>query len=85
MTHMVEEVARHNGHADILREMIDGATGEKLGAASHQPLAVSLIWRGRTLLPQSVILPPPLTATGSGIRYALSDFYSDCEHAAFSP
>ena len=28
LTHMVEEVARHSGHADILRERIDGATGE---------------------------------------------------------
>ena len=28
VTHMVEEVARHCGHADILREAIDGATGE---------------------------------------------------------
>jgi hypothetical protein len=28
LTHMVEEVARHNGHADILREQIDGKTGE---------------------------------------------------------
>ena len=26
--HMIEETARHNGHADILREMIDGSTGE---------------------------------------------------------
>jgi hypothetical protein len=26
--HMVEEYARHNGHADLLREAIDGATGE---------------------------------------------------------
>jgi hypothetical protein len=26
--HMVEETARHNGHADILRELIDGQTGE---------------------------------------------------------
>jgi hypothetical protein len=25
--HMIEEYARHNGHADLLREMIDGATG----------------------------------------------------------
>jgi uncharacterized damage-inducible protein DinB len=25
--HMIEETARHNGHADILRELIDGATG----------------------------------------------------------
>ncbi|MHA6617367.1 DinB family protein [Pseudonocardia sp. DLS-67] len=26
--HMVEEYARHNGHADLLRERIDGVTGE---------------------------------------------------------
>ncbi len=27
-THMIEEYARHNGHADLLREAVDGATGE---------------------------------------------------------
>lgn len=27
LTHMIEETARHNGHADILREQLDGATG----------------------------------------------------------
>jgi hypothetical protein len=26
--HMIEEYARHNGHADLLREQIDGVTGE---------------------------------------------------------
>ncbi len=26
--HLIEEYARHNGHADLLRERIDGATGE---------------------------------------------------------
>ena len=26
--HMVEEYARHNGHADLVREAIDGVTGE---------------------------------------------------------
>jgi Protein of unknown function (DUF664) len=26
--HMIEEYARHNGHADILRETIDGVTGD---------------------------------------------------------
>jgi len=25
--HMIEEYARHNGHADLVRERIDGATG----------------------------------------------------------
>jgi uncharacterized damage-inducible protein DinB len=28
MCHMIEEYARHNGHADLLRESIDGLTGE---------------------------------------------------------
>jgi uncharacterized damage-inducible protein DinB len=28
MIHMIEETARHNGHADLLRESIDGRTGE---------------------------------------------------------
>ena len=26
--HMIEEYARHNGHADLLRQRIDGSTGE---------------------------------------------------------
>jgi uncharacterized damage-inducible protein DinB len=25
--HMIEEYSRHNGHADLIRELIDGATG----------------------------------------------------------
>jgi uncharacterized damage-inducible protein DinB len=28
LCHMIEEYARHNGHADLLRESIDGAIGE---------------------------------------------------------
>ena len=28
MVHMIEEYARHNGHADLMRELIDGAVGE---------------------------------------------------------
>ncbi len=28
MVHMIEEYARHNGHADLLRERIDGSTGD---------------------------------------------------------
>jgi hypothetical protein len=28
LIHMVEEVARHAGHLDILRELLDGATGD---------------------------------------------------------
>jgi dienelactone hydrolase/uncharacterized damage-inducible protein DinB len=28
VTHMIEEYARHNGHADLIREFVDGETGE---------------------------------------------------------
>lgn len=28
LVHMIEEYARHNGHADLIREAIDGATGD---------------------------------------------------------
>ncbi|MCW2765371.1 MAG: hypothetical protein JWO11_1330 [Nocardioides sp.] len=28
VVHMIEEYARHNGHADLIRESIDGVTGE---------------------------------------------------------
>lgn len=28
VVHMIEEYARHNGHADLIRESIDGSTGE---------------------------------------------------------
>jgi hypothetical protein len=31
--HMIEEYARHNGHADLLREHLDGATGDFAPAA----------------------------------------------------
>ena len=28
LLHMIEEYARHNGHADLIRESVDGETGE---------------------------------------------------------
>ena len=28
LVHMIEEYARHNGHADLIRESVDGQTGE---------------------------------------------------------
>jgi len=38
LLHLIEEVARHAGHADIIRETIDGATGyELLAAAENWP------------------------------------------------
>ena len=35
LLHLIEEVARHAGHADIVRESIDGATGYALMAAAE--------------------------------------------------
>jgi uncharacterized damage-inducible protein DinB len=28
LVHMIEEYARHNGHADIIRELVDGSVGD---------------------------------------------------------
>ena len=28
LLHVLEETARHNGHMDVMREMIDGVTGK---------------------------------------------------------
>ena len=36
--HLIEEYARHNGHADLLRESIDGATGELVLHRGHAPV-----------------------------------------------
>ena len=35
LLHLIEEVARHAGHADIVRESIDGATFYALQAAAE--------------------------------------------------
>ena len=40
LCHMIEEYARHNGHADLLREALDGETGNRRrngGVASRHP------------------------------------------------
>jgi uncharacterized damage-inducible protein DinB len=34
LVHMIEETARHAGHMDILRELVDGATGDHAENAS---------------------------------------------------
>ena len=36
MVHVTVEVARHAGHADIIRELIDGAAGDNDGNLPHQ-------------------------------------------------
>jgi uncharacterized damage-inducible protein DinB len=47
LLHLIEEYARHAGHADIIRESIDGATGyELLAAAENWPATPWLTpWR----------------------------------------
>jgi hypothetical protein len=39
LVHMAVEAARHAGHADILRETIDGASGRYVGDASIPELS----------------------------------------------
>jgi uncharacterized damage-inducible protein DinB len=43
--HMIEEYARHLGHADLLRERIDGATGELPAGLNHPAAATVSTWR----------------------------------------
>jgi uncharacterized damage-inducible protein DinB len=42
LVHMIEEYARHNGHADLLRERIDGRVGQ-LHSRQTQTLAIQLL------------------------------------------
>lgn len=35
LLHMIEETARHAGHLDAMRQLIDGATGLPPGAALY--------------------------------------------------
>ena len=35
LVHMIEEYARHNGHADLLRERIDGTVGGRVASAEE--------------------------------------------------
>jgi hypothetical protein len=49
--HIVEELARHAGHADIIRETVDGATMYELMAASEEWPETDFIkrWRPATV------------------------------------
>ncbi|MFG2957762.1 DinB family protein [Streptomyces sp. NPDC048291] len=37
LTHLVAETQRHAGHADIVRELVDGATGQRADGANTAP------------------------------------------------
>jgi uncharacterized damage-inducible protein DinB len=45
LVHMIQETARHAGHADIIRESIDGAVGESKGPADTPPEADAAGWK----------------------------------------
>jgi len=45
MVHILTETNRHAGHADILREQLDGSTGTAVWAANQQRDAV--FWDAR--------------------------------------
>jgi Protein of unknown function (DUF664) len=75
--HMIEEYARHLGHADLLRERIDGATGEL--PARRSPGAVDdgdLAGQGRRVRrqgrepPQVEVQPAELDALNEGVPAA---------------
>jgi Protein of unknown function (DUF664) len=38
LLHLIEESARHAGHADFLREAIDGAVGEETRSRARRPI-----------------------------------------------
>jgi hypothetical protein len=42
---MIQETARHAGHADIIRESIDGATGERGGIGDLPAESGAAAWR----------------------------------------
>ncbi|MEU2284734.1 DinB family protein [Streptomyces sp. NPDC013178] len=44
LAHMIAETQRHAGHADIVRELLDGATGQRPGGA-NTPEADPVWWR----------------------------------------
>jgi uncharacterized damage-inducible protein DinB len=45
LAHVVQETARHAGHADIIRETIDGAAGLRAGVSNLPPEADAAAWK----------------------------------------
>ena len=45
LLHMIQETARHAGHADIIRESIDGAAGLREGVSNMPPEADAAAWK----------------------------------------
>jgi uncharacterized damage-inducible protein DinB len=45
LVHAIQETARHAGHADIIREYIDGAVGLREGVSNMPPEAGAAAWK----------------------------------------
>jgi uncharacterized damage-inducible protein DinB len=45
LVHTIQETARHAGHADIIREFIDGAAGLREGVTGMPPEAGAAAWK----------------------------------------
>jgi len=45
LVHTIQETARHAGHADIIRETIDGAAGLREGVSNMPPEAGAADWK----------------------------------------
>jgi hypothetical protein len=45
LVHTIAETARHAGHADIIREAIDGAAGLLEGVSNMPPEAGAAAWK----------------------------------------
>ena len=45
LVHTIQETARHAGHADIIRETIDGAVGLREGVSNLPPEADAVAWK----------------------------------------
>jgi hypothetical protein len=45
LVHTIQETARHAGHADIVRESIDGAAGLLEGISNMPPAADAAAWQ----------------------------------------
>ena len=45
LVHAIQETARHAGHADIIREYIDGAAGLREGVSNLPPEASAAAWK----------------------------------------
>jgi Protein of unknown function (DUF664) len=59
VSHMIEEYARHNGHADLLRERVDGQTGYyKEASCAQAVLPATPHGRVRVALLSSLPTPP---------------------------